>query len=467
MTSRTCEPPVPSLSGTVAKASPAPKPHLYPSSLRRSAVFRVRVGGIPLDVLHHEAAHHASFECGGPVEVEIEIEMTGSPQPGTFFIRPLVLGIETTLSERRLHFTLPEPRNLQIEVAGQPLLYLYARPFAPATPTGPDVRVFETGRVHEAGLIHLREGETCWIEPGAVVRGSIRAYHVDGVRIGGYGILDGGYWVERGDGERRKGIVLDHCTNARVDDILMLGPCQWMLVLGACTDVSVHGLRQIASEMSSDGIDIVGSRKIRISGCCLHNGDDNIAVKSLSNTSRPDERLPLSPAIKPWTGTVEDVVVSDSVFYNINGGSAMEIGYETTTEVIRDIHFRNIDVLAVHEFGSVFGIHNGDRACVENVTWDTIRIEHHFDTLIDIRTLKSRWNTDPVRGHVRNVAIRNVRALKSQHNDGYTVSIICGHDAAHPVTGVVFENFELGGRHVANADDLDLVTRHAHDIVFR
>ncbi len=35
--------------------------------------------------------------------------------------------------------------------------------------------------------------------------------------------------------------------------------------------------------MSSDGIDIAGSRRVRISGCCLHNGDDNIAIKAICN----------------------------------------------------------------------------------------------------------------------------------------------------------------------------------------
>ncbi len=144
----------------------------------------------------------------------------------------------------------------------------------------------------------------------------------------------------------------------------------------------------------------------------------------------------------------------------------MEIGYETITEHIRNIWFEDIDVLAVHQFGSVFGIHNGDRARVENIVWDNIRIEHHFDTLIDFRVLRSRWNVDAERGSIRNIQIRNVDALQSIHNPGYTVSIISGYDADHPVTGVAVENFVLGGKLVQNADDLDLVTRHAHGITF-
>lgn len=439
-----------------------PLPHIYPQSLMRSVTYRATVDSLPLDVLAHPAAEHTAFECEGAVTVQLDV----SDLAGAVVVRPLRLGIEAQVSGNRITFIVQGPQNLQIEVEGKPLLYIYALPPAGPVPSGPKVRRFEGGKIHDAGLILLDANETCWIEEGAVVRGSIRAAGVSGVRIGGYGILDGGYWLEQ-EGRRRKAIVLDHCTDARVETILMLSPCHWMVVLGACEDVIVAGVRQIADDVSSDGIDIAGSRRVRVTGCCLHNGDDNIAIKAISNKSGQDERVPLGFPDEDWKGTVEDVVVSGCIFYNIHGGSAMEIGYETSTDHIRDIRFENIDVLAVHEFGAVFGIHNGDRARVENVVWDDIRVEHHFDTLIDIRVLKSRWNVDAERGGVANVSIRNVKARQSIHNAGYTVSIICGYDAAHPVTGVIFENFELGGRLVRNADELDLVTRHVHGIAFR
>jgi hypothetical protein len=441
----------------------SPYPHFFAPSLARSAVFRGLVDGVPLDILAHPAADHTSFECTG----EVAVELTVSGLKGvSVVVRPLRLGIKARVTGDRVAFNIPGPQNLQIEVNGKPRLYVYALPPAPPTPRGPSVRVFASGEVHEVGLLLLGEGETCWIEAGAVVRGSIRAAGVSGVRIGGYGILDGGYWLEH-EGRRRKALVLDHCRDASVETILMLSPCHWMVVLGACEAVSVTGVRQIANDMSSDGIDIAGSRRVRVSGCCLHNGDDNIAIKAIGNTSGEDERVPLGFPDEDWKGTVEDVVVSRCTFYNTHGGSAMEIGYETSTDHIRNIRFEDIDVLAVHEFGAVFGIHNGDRAMVENIVWDNIRVEHHFDTLVDIRVLRSRWNVDAKRGGVRNITMRNVKALQSPYNEGYTVSIISGYDADHPVTGVMFENFELGGRIMLNADALDLVTRNAHKIMFR
>jgi len=438
------------------------KPHIYAPAMERSVVYRATANSVPLDVLSHIAADHTSFECEGPVAIQLDV----AGLAGDVRVHPLSLGIEAKVTGERISFILPEPKNLQIEIEGLPLLYIYALPEAGPTPSGPKVRVFEAGKIHEAGLVVLGEDETCWIEAGAVVRGSIRAAGVSGVRIGGYGILDGSYWVQH-DGRRRKALVLDHCQRCRVETVLMVSPCHWMLVLGACEDITVTGIRQIANDMSSDGIDIAGSRRIRITACCLHNGDDNIAIKAICNKSGEDERVPLGFPDEDWKGTVEDVVVSGCSFYNIHGGSAMEIGYETSAEYIRNIRFEDIDVIAVHQFGSVFGIHNGDRAKVENVVWDNIRVDHHFDTLIDFRTLRSRWNVDAERGTVSNVMLRNIRVLQTIHNAGYTVSIISGYDAAHPVTGVTIENFELGGRLVRNADDLDLVTRNAHGVTFR
>ncbi|HSI85536.1 MAG: glycosyl hydrolase family 28 protein [Candidatus Methylacidiphilales bacterium] len=460
-----------------------PLPHRFPEELPRSAAFRIRINnGITsfmeestiheiqqLDVLEHIAAHHTSFELSGPVDVEIEIltprDASESPTAAPF-VRPLSRGIRGTMhGDNILRITLAGPENLQIEIDGQPLLYIYALPTAPAAPTGPRVRRFEGGKIHNVGLLHLKEGETCWIDAGAVVRGSIRSERTAHVRVGGYGILDGSYWVET-ENRRRKSLVLDHCRHARIETILMLSPCHWMVVLGGCADIEIHGVRQIAFDISSDGIDICGSRRIHITGCCLHNGDDNIAIKAIHNRSGQDDRVPVGFPDEDWKGNVEDVLVENCTFYNIKGGSSMEIGYETSTDHIRNIRFRNIDVIAVHEFGSVFGIHNGDRACVENVEWDDIRVEHHYDKLIDIRVVKSRWNLDPGRGYVRNITLRNIRVVQSPFNSGYTLSVISGYDAQHPVSNVLIDHFELGGRVVHSADELDLVSRHLQGLKF-
>jgi hypothetical protein len=438
-------------------------PHHFAQALPRTSVFQIKANGQPLDVLHHISADFTSFESAGPVHIEIALPSA----PEQAIVRPLHRGITAKLSGNTVEFSIPGPQYLQIEIPGFPLLYIYALPLALEPPSDRNIKRFAGGEIHDAGQIELSDGDVCWFDPGAYVRGNIRVENSSNILIGGYGILEGGIWPERGE-SRRKAIVFDHCKDCRVENLLMLSPSSWMVVLGGCRDMEVNGVRQIADHYGSDGVDIVGSQRIRITGCMLHNGDDNIAIKAIfqnpTGTNGADAFAGKGHGI--WNQDVEDVEVSACAFYNTHGGSAMEIGYETSTDRIRNIRFEDIDVIAVHNFGSVFGIHTGDRAVVENITWENIRVEHHYDKLVDFRIVWSRWNRDAERGIVRGVRFRNIRVSQIPPNVGYTISVIAGFDADHPVQDVVFENFLLGGVHVKNPDQLDLVTRHALDLQF-
>lgn len=381
-------------------------PHIFHESLTRSKAFQIKANGQVLDVLHHPDGDWTSFECDGPLGIEIQ----AGASTDKAIIHPLNRGIQSESCNGSTRFTLSGPQFLMVEIPNQPLLFIYAHPPAPKAPVGDHVRLFKAGEVYEAGEIRLQAGEICWIEPGALVRGFIRASNVSGVQIGGYGVLDGSYKSEFT--RKRRLIIIEYCQDVKVADILMLSPAIWMLVLAECNGVEVNRVRQIADGYGSDGIDIVGSRHVHITGCCLRNGDDNIAIKSGVTTTEPDGHTHI------WNGLVEDVRVSDSIFYNTLGGSAMEIGFELSTDLVHDIRFENIDVLAVHQFGSVFGIHNGDHATVENVTWENIRVEHHYDKLVDFRTLFSRWNKDTERGHIRNITLRNIQVSQNYANMG-------------------------------------------------
>lgn len=370
----------------------------------------------------------------------------------------------------RLVLAAPSPEPFLVErQGGAQMIYLLARDTllpSPPPPRGGRLIRFAEGKVHEAGLIALSDGDVLWIDDGAWVRGHVVVSSAGNVVIGGTGVLDGSWPDPRGIPTRP--ILLDRCRDVSVSGLTMVNPQHWMLTVGGCEDVEIAGIRQIGEGAGTDGIDIAGSRRVRVRGCFLRNGDDNIAIKAL-DVGRLASPCQASAGrfSGDWTGAVEDVTVEGCQLYNDRGGSAMEIGYETRTDHIRRITFRNIDVMAVHQFGSVFGIHNGDRATVEQVLWEDIRVAHHYDKLVDFRVLKSRWNFDPQPGRIRDIMLRRIRVEHSIYNPGYTVSLIAGHDAGHPAGPVTFDDFVVGGRRVASADDLDLFTRHADDIRFR
>jgi polygalacturonase len=235
-----------------------------------------------------------------------------------------------------------------------------------------------------------------------------------------------------------------------------------MIVLGACQNIAVSNVKELGSVISSDGLDIVGSSHIRVENCFFRNGDDCIVLKSMDLRGHSDD------ATLDFTFDVEDIVVSGSSFMTSIGGQIFEIGHELRASSVRNIHFHDCDVLEVRGYGAPFGIHVADRATVSNVIFEGIRVEHHYNKLLEFRIVESRWSHDKQRGQVRNITLRNIDVTVLTYNPGYSVSIIGGYDAAHTIESVIFENFRMNGKLATSADDIDLFTNdHASNISFR
>lgn len=418
-----------------------------------SSLIRVQANGLPVPVCKTGIALYACVGVSGPVQVEVESDQVVR----SVTIRPLNLKIQARCEGNKVSFTLPRPLCASIEINEMPPLYFFANAADPRPPRPGDrgVHFFAGGRIYEVGELELKDNETLYIEGGAIVRGVVRARHARNVRIGGHGVLDGrnGEW----GGARPRAVVFDHCSNVRVDGIIMVNPALWMLSLGACEHVEVAGLKQIGEVMCSDGVDICGSRHVRIHDCFLRNNDDCIAIKAVL----------LDDAGYDWRGNVEDVLVENCVLLNDPNGNATEIGYELCADQVRDITFRNCDILHVHGRGAAFAIHAGDRALVSDVLYEDIRVEHHWDKLFDFRVVDSKYSRDSERGQIRNITLRRITAAKTVHNLGYTISLISGFDPGHTVENVIFEEFVYGGTRVSQPHELYMMTRDAAGIVIR
>jgi hypothetical protein len=428
----------------------------YPRQCPQATSFTVRADGQEVFAYRTSAGVFAAFACSGPVEVEIE-----APAPvGSVRVAPSRHGIAATAAGNRVRFVLPRPLKLLVEIEGQEQLFLYADPIEHEVPDpgAKGVHFFRAGQVHEVGELLLRDGETAYLEGGAVVRGCIRATSARGVRIAGRGVLDGGYY--RPGVDPRRSLLLEDCRDSRVEDVVMVEPSSWMIVLGACQDVSVRNVKELGAVGSTDGVDIVGSKRIRVQDCFCRNGDDCIAVKSL------DLRGHGKSATIDYSGDVEDVEISGCAFLAYIGGQALEIGHELRTASVRDVRFRDCDILGVHGYGGAFGIHNADRAVVSDVLYERIRVEHHYNKLLEFRISRTRWSKDAERGQIRNVTLRDVDVAISQYNPGYSCSMIGGCDPRHTVEHVRFERFRLDGKPATSADELDLYLRNASDVTF-
>jgi polygalacturonase len=415
--------------------------------------------GREIFVWQTKVAAFATLDVVGAVEIEVEFP-EGWPAPT---LRPLSRGLTADTQGRRARFILPSARDLSVDFGFRnPPLYLYATAPGAAEPPpaqgAPGVHYFEGGRVHEIGRLELKDHEQVYLEAGAVVRGCIRAINTKGVRIRGRGVLDGSFYTRGKDGTRS--IVIEGSEDALVEDIVMVEPSKWMLVIAASRGVKVRRVRQIGIHVATDGVDIVGSRDVTVEDCFLRNNDDCVAIKA--GTYWIKEPLECTML---WNHPVENVLVRGCILANDPAGNVTEIGHELSTSHVRGVVFRDCDVLHCHGNGAVFAIHNCDAANVSDIAYEDIRIEHYWDKLFDLRVMSSKWGRDAERGRVRNIVFRNIRVNHPEINRGYSVSIIGGWDACHPVENVLFENLCLNGKKVIALDgELELFQRHARGV---
>jgi hypothetical protein len=428
-----------------------------PETLPRSEVFSLTVNGCDVDVLHTGVADFAVCELEeGDWPAELEVGGPGALESAA--VHPVSRGVEVRIRNGRAAFVIEGPQKLSVAVPGLKPLYVFVgRDGGHRPPEGArDVVELEPGRVHEIPLTTLEDGQTLHIPFGAVLRGRIHVRGKKGVRICGQGIFEG-----PAEGPAAPSILLERCEDVVVEGLTMVRPRSWMLVPAACRNVVVRDLRQIGEVVSSDGVDILGSSDVLVEDCFLHNNDDCVAVKAFLLGAKNVEGVEVDAR-----ENIANVLVRRCVMANWQCGNAMEIGHELSVDSVRNIRFEDIDVLHVHGTGAVFAIHNFDRALVEDVAFENIRIEHCYDRLIDIRISESRFSTDRERGTIRNVNMRNIHWNRTAANLGYTVSLIGGHDATHRVEGVKIGPVFINDRRVTDPDELEIHTRHCAGLEF-
>ncbi len=435
------------------------KLYTHPKSLPHSREFTLRINGQPIEVLYTDVADFA-IAALAPEDFPATLEVSPSRPSTAASIHPVAKNIPASVVEGVVRLTLAQPEKISVSISGFKALYVFAQ--APETnppdPADSSVVTFPAGQITEAPLLTLEEGQTLYLPGGAVLKGRIHVKGKSGIRICGHGIFDGSFY-DKDAGQAVPSIILERCPGVLVEDITMVRPQAWMLVLAACQGATVRNLKEIGEVVSSDGIDVLGSRDVLIEDCFLHNNDDCVVIKAFELGANN-----LAGTKVDARENVENVLVQHCTFANWHAGNAMEIGHELSVDHVRGITFLDIDVLHTHGSGAVFSIHNNDSALVENVLFEYIRIEHCYDKLIDFRISRSRFSTDNERGRIRGVTLRNIEWTRTPFNPGYTISLIGGWDADHTIDDVRIENFRIDGHPVGHLDELEICTRHCHDL---
>lgn len=442
--------------------------------------FQVRVDGRELFVYDSKVAAFSQFSFSGKAHVSVTPQRTFERVD----IRPKNDAIEYAVENQTIHFDLERPCRLSIELDGdiKRPLFLFADPPEKDVPEPGDenVRYFEAGKIHEAGEIVLASNETLYIAGGAIVRGRICAQNARNIRIQGRGILDA-----TGRDFKTNMVRLSGCTDVEMSGVVLLNSYGWTLVPMKSKNVKIDNVKIIGWRDNDDGIDVVGCENLAVTNCFVRTKDDCIAVKASPGYFEEGES---------GLQDVAGVAVVNTVLWNAEWGNAVEIGFELQTNSVRNILFKDCDIIHVQS-GGVFTIHNGDFATVENIRYEDIRVEDPRDKLVEFRIGLSIYSGDcprayhrqnpnrkrsplgqwmPVaeddvgkyaerRGRIRNVHFKNVEVTAKKTPRSYLIGY---DDDEHSVRNVIFENVRINGRHISKPQDGNFTIENATGIRF-
>ncbi|MGJ8726732.1 MAG: glycosyl hydrolase family 28 protein [Roseibacillus sp.] len=339
---------------------------------------QLKVDETELAILTTDYGDFSMFAASPGSWVTIELERS----PKSVVVRPLARGIEARLQGNVVKFQLPTTGSLSVEFDGDirhPILLFVDDPIeVRARVKSPSARVFTSGKIHDAGEIHLADGEQIFLEPGAIVRGVVRAEGVSDISITGSGFFDSSH---RQDGEeKRRFLSFEECQRVSIDGVGIIGSYGWTIVPVKCRDVRIRNVKVFSNRDNDDGLDICNSREVLVDQCFFHTKDDNIAVKGYVDDSENE-----------WP--TKDIEITRSVFWNTVWGNALEIGFELRSQETGQIHFHDNDIIRV-EKGAAMSIHNGGRAVVSDILFKNLRFEDVREQLIELQVGISRYSWD-------------------------------------------------------------------------
>lgn len=474
------------------------QPVLYPEpqGLSPSAEYSVTINGKDAFVYASPIpAAYCSFDINGTVDIIIK----ANRDIKWVDVRPLALGIKPIFKDSTIHFKISKPAQLSIELNGsiKMPLFIFANTPEKNKPSKNDKNVifFEAGKIHYPGIIHLQTNETLYIEGGAVVVGVVKASNAKHIRIAGRGILDGTYnatfndsliksknitALNKSSGKYQRFVEFTNCDDVKMEGVTLHNSTSWQVVPLQSTNVEINNIKIISDQASDDGIDVVHSKNVHIHHCFIRTKDDCVAIKAY--------------IAKPPGPDVDSILVDQCVFWNALWGNAFEIGFELNSAAVKNITFKNSDIIHV-EAGAVLSIHNAGAATVNNVLFDNIRIEDARQKLFDLAIFRSQYSEDghlseverkrlylngawdgviavpaaekayhaAFRGKIKDIVFRNISIV-----DGlFPYSVFYGFDKVHNVQNVTIEKLQVHGKLITNIKDAKCYLENASNILVK
>lgn len=465
-----------------------------PEGLKPSEEYTVQVNGKNAFVYASPVpAAYCSFDMSGAVDITIKVNRDIK----WVDVRPLSAGVKPVFKDSTIHLRLNRPQQLSIELNGsiKTPLFIFANAPEENKPhkNDPNIIYFEAGKIHYPGIIKVQSNQSVYIEGGAIVTGVIEAKNAKHIKVFGRGILNGTYNNRFNDslmktnpseeelkemkGKYHRFLEFTDCEDVTVGGITLNNSTSWQVVPIHCDGVNISNVKIISDQASDDGIDIVRSKNVTISDCFIRTKDDCIVIKAHLNY--------------PKSEAVDNVLVKNCIFWNALWGNGIEIGFELNAAEIKNIIFRDCDIIHI-EAGAAISIHNAGTGHVKNILFDNIRIEDARQKLFDLAIFRSRYSEDgtddpdeisrlylhgawdgvlmvpenekkkhaPFRGKISHIILRNIQIVEGL----FPYSVFYGFDQEHLVKDVVIDNLKVYGKKIRSLNNAKLYTENTENI---
>ena len=365
------------------------------------------------------------------IEGETVIELVFDSLIENVVIRPISANIQYSFEGNKVEVIIDRSVNFSVEINNS--IENCVMVFADTKKNydlGPyeNVIVFERG-THITDTIEITKDNTAVVfHEGAYVNGHIIGNNANNIGIFGNGVITMENYASNMS-NRYHLIYLENCTNIKICDVTLSDSCGWSCKINGCDGIEIDNLKIIGCRGNSDGVDICGSRNAYVHNCFTRVWDDSLVVKAFD------------------TGDVNNIIFENCTLW-CDMARPIEVGVELRAECVKNVVFRNIDVIHSMCGYPILGIHHGDRAKVSDIVFEDIRIEDAPSAqLFDIRITDSVWNKDLRKGTISNIVFRNVSYMgNTDCQKLLTNSRIEGFSEEAYVEDVTIENITVCGK---------------------
>lgn len=423
-----------------------------------ASLLEARTADPPFDKNHYYGGAYDILSVDADEPVVLNVRKVDKPDLDRLDVRPLSRGISAekqTDGSFAIRFNQPGQYSVEYDGREHPLL-VFVNPLEKDVPSpdDPDVVYFGPG-VHqpENGRVSLKDNQTLYLAPGAIVKCGVVAQNAKNIAIRGRGVIDSTPWEWR-TGPTGHVVQLDGCKNVSIEGITIRGASRWTLVPSNCDDVVVDNVKICGGRVQNDdGINPCNSRRVTVSNTFVRTDDDCMALKGLDVAN----------------GNCEDVRVQHCVFW-CDRARIVLMGHESRAPYMRDVTFSDVDV--IHSQTRNFLLEPGERMRMENVLFEKIRFETGKENALSPEALakmkeldvsKLRFDVDVANkdnwlfvgrpvvnqymktkepGYIKNVTIRDITVVGPT---SYCGILFSGADAEHRTEGLTVENATVFG----------------------